>query len=113
MVGRDMAARHEIGVDRLLWGADYPHHEGSYPHNKLALRLLFSDVPEDEVRQITSLNAARVYGFDVDALQKHADRVGPTVEELATPVTAEELPSSCFSHTVGEAIERNKQLAAA
>jgi predicted TIM-barrel fold metal-dependent hydrolase len=113
MVGRDMAARHEIGVDRLLWGADYPHHEGSYPHNKLALRLLLSDVPEDEVRQITSLNAARVYGFDVDALQKHADRVGPTVEELATPVTPDELPSSCFSHTVGEAIERNKQLAAA
>jgi predicted TIM-barrel fold metal-dependent hydrolase len=112
MVGRDMAARHELGVDRLMWGADYPHHEGSYPHTKLAVRLLFKGVPEDEVRKITSLNAARVYGFDVDALQKIADRVGPTVEEMATPVAADELPHASFSYTIGEAIEEQKRKAA-
>jgi predicted TIM-barrel fold metal-dependent hydrolase len=112
MYERDMAVRHEIGIDRLMWGADYPHHEGSYPHNQIAMRLLFSGLPEDEVRRMTSINAARVYGFDLDALQKVADRVGPTVEEMATPVAPEELPARSFSFTVGEAIA-NKQRQAA
>lgn len=105
-LGADIEARHQLGADRLMWGADYPHHEGSFPHSRLALRILFSDVPEDEVRQMTSINAAGVYGFDLDALQKIADRVGPTVEEIATPVAPEELPSSSLGHTVGRAIDR-------
>ena len=33
-----------------------------------------------------SENAAAVYGFDLDKLQVLADRIGPTVEELATPL---------------------------
>ena len=52
-------ARHDVGVDTLMWGSDYPHHEGSFPHTKLALRLLFSDLPEDEVRQMTSAQRRR------------------------------------------------------
>ena len=112
MVAEDIAARRTLGADRMMWGADYPHHEGSYPHNKLAMRLLFADVPEDEVRQIVSTNAAKLYGFDLDALQKVADRVGPTVAELSTPVRPDELPRASFSFTVGQAI-RQKGLQAA
>ena len=37
-------------------------------------------------------NAAALYGFDLDALQPIADRVGPTVAELATPVEAAQIP---------------------
>ena len=66
-----------------MWGADYPHHEGLFPHTRLGLRALFSGVPEREVRQMTSLNAAALYGFDLDHLQRIADEIGPTVEELA------------------------------
>jgi predicted TIM-barrel fold metal-dependent hydrolase len=104
MVPADVEVRHQIGVDRIMWGSDYPHHEGSFPYSKLALRYLFSGLPEHEVRQLTSLNAAKVYGFDLDALQKLADRIGPTVDEIATPVTAEELPPATLGHTVGSAI---------
>jgi predicted TIM-barrel fold metal-dependent hydrolase len=100
----DVEARHRLGVDRLMWGADYPHHEGSFPHTRLALRLLFSGVPEDEVRQMTSVNAAALYGFDLDALQVVADRIGPTVEEVATPVVPDELPESSLGHTLSAAI---------
>jgi hypothetical protein len=32
-------------------------------------------------------NAARVYGFDLDALDPLAAKVGPTVAELAEPLT--------------------------
>jgi hypothetical protein len=34
------------------------------------------------VRAILTDNPARIYGFDVDALQPIADRVCPTLEEL-------------------------------
>jgi predicted TIM-barrel fold metal-dependent hydrolase len=111
-VRKDLEARHDVGIDKILWGSDYPHHEGSFPHNNLAVRLLFHDLPEDEVRAMTSLNAAKLYGFDLEELQKIADRVGPSVAEMATPVAAAELPPVSFSHTVGEAITRMQALAA-
>jgi predicted TIM-barrel fold metal-dependent hydrolase len=107
MVSTDVDARHEVGVDRLMWGADYPHHEGSFPHTDIALRVLFSDVPEDEVRQMTSLNAARLYGFDLEQLQPIADVIGPTVEHIATPVRPEELPPMALCHTIANAIAAN------
>src|SRR5262249_9930391 len=27
-----MERRHEIGLDRMMWGADFPHHEGTVPY---------------------------------------------------------------------------------
>jgi predicted TIM-barrel fold metal-dependent hydrolase len=100
----EIAMRHAIGADRLMWGADYPHTEGSFPHTRLALRVLFSEVPEAEVRAMTSTNAAQVYGCDLDALQTIADRIGPTVEEVATPVAPEELPKETMSASLGPAL---------
>ena len=41
------------------------------------LRLAFAGVPEDEVRAMVGANAARVYGFDLDALAPLAGRVRP------------------------------------
>jgi predicted TIM-barrel fold metal-dependent hydrolase len=96
----EIACRHDLGVDRLMWGADYPHTEGSFPNTRLALRLLFSDVPEDEVRVMTSRSAADVYGFDLEYLQTVADEIGPTVEEIATPVAPEEFPEETMSLTI-------------
>ena len=100
----EIAMRHQIGVDRLMWGADYPHTEGSFPHTRLALRLLFSDVPEDEVRVMTSISAADVYGLDLGYLQTIADEIGPTVEEVATPVAPEELPAQSMSASIMPAL---------
>jgi hypothetical protein len=69
-----------------MWGTDYPHLEGTQPYTREALRATFHDVPEDEVRAIVGTNAAKVYGFDLDALQPLVDQIGPTVEEIATPL---------------------------
>jgi predicted TIM-barrel fold metal-dependent hydrolase len=88
----DIEARDRLGADRIMWASDFPHHEGSYPFSRAALRLLFAGLPEDDVRRMTSLNAAECYGFDLAVLQPVADRVGPTVGELATPITADERP---------------------
>ncbi len=105
MLGADVALRDQIGVDNIMWGADYPHHEGTFPRTTLALRLLFADVPEDEVRAMTSLNAAELYGFDLDALRPIADAIGPTVAEVATPVAPDELPAHTVTFTIQDAIE--------
>ena len=74
--------RHDIGIDKLLWGSDYPHLEGTWPNTMAALRKTFFDFPEHEIRAILGENAARVYGFDVPAMQKIADRIGPTIESI-------------------------------
>jgi predicted TIM-barrel fold metal-dependent hydrolase len=80
--------RHAVGIDRIMWGTDYPHLEGTQPYTVEALRATFSDVPEHEVRALVGLNAAAVYDFDLDALQPIVDKIGPTVEEVATPLDA-------------------------
>jgi predicted TIM-barrel fold metal-dependent hydrolase len=84
--------RHEVGIDRLMWGADYPHTEGTYPHTTEALRAAFGGCPTDEVRAMVETNAARLYGFDLDALRPLADRVGPTVDEVSRPISPDEYP---------------------
>ena len=84
----DAAARHTIGLDKFMWGSDYPHDEGTYPFTREALRARFSDAPETELRQILAGNAAKLYDFDLDALAPLAARIGPTVDEIATPIEA-------------------------
>jgi hypothetical protein len=44
------------------------------------------------MRQILGENAAKVYDFDLDALNRDAARFGPTVAEIAEPLT--ELPEN-------------------
>ena len=85
----DVAARHQIGIDRFMWGSDYPHDEGTYPHTREHLRARFHDVDPEEVRKVLTTNAAELYGFDLEALAPLADRIGPTVGELRTPVDDE------------------------
>ena len=65
-----------------MWGNDFPHPEGTWPHTRQWLRDTFWDCPVDDARRILGLNAAKVYGFDVGKLQSLADRVGPTPEDL-------------------------------
>jgi predicted TIM-barrel fold metal-dependent hydrolase len=86
--------RQEIGIDRLMWGADYPHLEGAAPVHRLILRQVFGGMPEADVRRMLGLNAVKVYGFDPDLLQTVADRVGPTVADLSTAVTLEDIPKT-------------------
>jgi predicted TIM-barrel fold metal-dependent hydrolase len=87
--------RDEVGVDRIMWGSDYPHLEGSYPYSREALRASLAAVPEHEVRAIVGENAALVYGFDLDALGPLAAQHGPLVEELAAPLAEFPADSTC------------------
>jgi predicted TIM-barrel fold metal-dependent hydrolase len=79
---RELARRYEIGVGNLMWGNDFPHPEGTWPHTREWLRGAFEDIPVDETAAILGTNAAEFYGFDVDALRPLADRIGPTPDDL-------------------------------
>jgi predicted TIM-barrel fold metal-dependent hydrolase len=74
--------RHQIGVDRLMWGSDYPHLEGTWPNTMKALNETFALYPEQEIRDILGLNAANAYGFDLAALAPVAERIGPTLSAV-------------------------------
>jgi hypothetical protein len=80
----DVDARHQIGLEKFMWGSDYPHDEGTYPNTTEQLQARFSEVPETEMRQILAGNAAKLYDFDLDALAPLAARIGPSVEQVAT-----------------------------
>jgi hypothetical protein len=86
----DAAARDIIGIDRFMWGSDYPHDEGTYPFTREHLRQIFHDVDEATMRKILAENVAKLYDFDLDKLAPLAAEHGPTVEELKVPLT--ELP---------------------
>lgn len=98
--------RHDVGVDRIMWGADYPHSEGSWPYTTEALRAAFGAVPENEVRRMVETNAARLYGFDLDALRPLGDKIGPSVEEVARPLAAADYPadSTCNAFDTAQVI---------
>jgi predicted TIM-barrel fold metal-dependent hydrolase len=88
-MSRDEAAvRHEIGLETIMWGSDFPHPEGTTPVTREAIRYAFADVPPDELRMILGENAARVYHFDLSKLAPHAARVGPTQDEVARTLDA-------------------------
>ena len=57
-----------VSLDKFMWGSDYPHDEGTYPYTREALRQVFSDWPEEDLRKILGENAAELYDFDLDAL---------------------------------------------
>jgi predicted TIM-barrel fold metal-dependent hydrolase len=50
-----------IGVERLMWGSDYPHTEGTFPRSREQIATDFAGIPEAEVSQMVAGNAARLY----------------------------------------------------
>jgi predicted TIM-barrel fold metal-dependent hydrolase len=58
-------ARDITGVECLLWGNDYPHHEGSFPHSQQWIDKQFAGVPEDEIDAIVRGTAARIFHLAV------------------------------------------------
>jgi predicted TIM-barrel fold metal-dependent hydrolase len=78
----EVQMRHEIGVDRLLFGMDFPHHEGTWPNTKEWIQVSMAGVPHDEARKIMGENAIRFYGLDHAKLQQVADRIGPLASEV-------------------------------
>jgi predicted TIM-barrel fold metal-dependent hydrolase len=91
----EVPLRYGIGVDKIMWGQDYPHIEGTYPYTTEALRNTFAGIAPDEVAPMVGLNAARVYDFDLNNLSSVSEAVGPRVDELKVPL--DEVPADSHS----------------
>jgi predicted TIM-barrel fold metal-dependent hydrolase len=78
----EVEMRDEIGVERILFGRDYPHTEGTWPNTGDYLRTLFSGVPERDVRLMLGENAVNFLGLDRAKLSAAAERVGPSIEQI-------------------------------
>jgi predicted TIM-barrel fold metal-dependent hydrolase len=75
------------GAVNMMWGSDYPHLEGTHPYTRLSLKKTFAGIPAEYVRPMVGLTAAKVFGLDVAKLQQVADKIGPTVDDLASAPT--------------------------
>ena len=60
-------SRDVTGVGALVWAADYPHLEGTFPHSKEVIKHLFEgiDIAPAERQAILGGNAARLFGVEV------------------------------------------------
>lgn len=77
-------------TDKVMWGDDYPHAEGTWPDTREAIRFTFNDIDTASTRKYIGGNAIDVYGLDRAKLAAVADKIGPTVDEVATPYTVPE-----------------------
>jgi predicted TIM-barrel fold metal-dependent hydrolase len=90
----ELADRDVIGVERVCWGSDYPHYEGTYPYSRLAIRHTFHDIPSADTRAMLGGNAATLYDFDLEKLAPLVEKIGPRPEEVAVPLAADEFPDA-------------------
>ena len=51
------------GTDCLMWGSDYPHDEGTFPHSREVIDRTFAGLSHADRTKIVHDNAATLYGF--------------------------------------------------
>ena len=81
----EVEAREAIGVDKLMFGIDFPHQEGTWLQGtQTYISETFGEVgvPEFDARKILGQNAAALWDFDAAQLEPIVERVGPTVEQV-------------------------------
>jgi predicted TIM-barrel fold metal-dependent hydrolase len=64
--------RDQIGVDKLMFGTDYPHIGSYWPYSRYYLHVLLKELPAADVHAILWGNAARLYGVDIEIKEQAA-----------------------------------------
>ena len=60
--------REQIGVENLLWGNDYPHHDAIWPNSRKILDEIMAGVPPEEEEAMVWGNVQKLYNIDRAAL---------------------------------------------
>lgn len=92
-------------ADRVIWGSDYPHFEGTFqldatgpngePMTWAALRFHYAGLPADVVGRFLGGNALRAYDLDAGALRAVAHRINaPSHADLNAAPVHERPPGS-------------------
>ena len=84
--------RHEIGIDKLMWGADYPHLEGAAPVHRETLRYIFGGHargrPAPHPRRATPSTCG---ASTATCCRRWPTGSGPTVDDLAAPLALDDI----------------------
>lgn len=56
--------RHCVGVDRIMWGTDFPHIVSRWPHSLPVMEEQMAGAPEDEKRKMLAGNAIKFFHLD-------------------------------------------------
>jgi predicted TIM-barrel fold metal-dependent hydrolase len=59
-----IATRHGIGIDNLMWGNDYPHHDSIWPKSMKVLDEIMDGVSADEVQKMCFDTVCDLYSVD-------------------------------------------------
>ena len=54
---------HEIGVESMMWGSDYPHGDGVWPESQKYIAEQFGHLPPEVTHKIVCENAGKFYGL--------------------------------------------------
>ena len=76
------AVRHDIGIENVMWGTDFPHPEGSWPKTREKLLTYMRGMPERDISAMLGSNALNCYDLDAAELQRIAQRIGPMKSEF-------------------------------
>jgi predicted TIM-barrel fold metal-dependent hydrolase len=58
------------GVAPLMWGSDFPHDEGTYPHSRKMVSELVGNLPFEQAYAIAGGTTMELFGFDAKELSK-------------------------------------------
>ncbi|MBM4260323.1 MAG: amidohydrolase [Deltaproteobacteria bacterium] len=53
--------RYDIGIDKVMWGNDFPHSAGDWPNSRKVIADMFSGVPEDEKQKMLVDNTVNFF----------------------------------------------------
>jgi predicted TIM-barrel fold metal-dependent hydrolase len=67
----------QIGVERVMWGTDYPHPEGTWPDTAHQMVGSLRGLSESNLADVLGLNAAKAFDLDLPALNAIAAKIGP------------------------------------
>jgi len=62
-----IALRHYTGVEAIVWGSDYPHHEATWPRSEDALEKQFAGVPDEDRKAMTGGTISKLFKFEIPA----------------------------------------------
>jgi predicted TIM-barrel fold metal-dependent hydrolase len=102
----EIGMRHQIGVDKMMLGMDYPHIEGTWgvgPGTQAYLQATLGaeQVTPAEAEVMLGATAQSLFGLDTTILDEVRRRIGPRMTDILTPPTEDHYPRGDVKKPIG------------
>jgi predicted TIM-barrel fold metal-dependent hydrolase len=87
--------RHRLNLQNLTWECDYPHSDTTWPNSPEAAMRYLAGLPDEEIDQITHLNAMHHFQYDPFA---HIPRAEATVAALRSRASGWDVSVQATAH---------------